>query len=152
VKLASSASPFVVYSTGTSLGRDRELAGWDVRNLTQCLFRQRVDDGIGALVPLVDQDTGLLCLYSKGDMNVRVFEPSSSSASMLHGVNRFVTCSKPCKSMAMLPKVRIPRAYIHTYIHTTYLCTYIPPHSSIVSYANNYFHVSTNCVTNAGGM
>ncbi|PWN51165.1 DUF1900-domain-containing protein [Violaceomyces palustris] len=82
-KLKPSRLAFVrslLLSTGFSAMREREWAVWDPRALKSPLKRGTVDTSTGTLVPLVDQDRGLVFLSGRGDSNIRWIEVDDSTS------------------------------------------------------------------------
>lgn len=62
-------------TTGASKTSGREMKVWDIKNLgAGPLQVEAVDNASGALMPLFDQDTGVLYLCGKGDGQIRLYE------------------------------------------------------------------------------
>ena len=52
----------------------REVKIWDLKNLDKPLHVEKVDNAIGVIMPLYDNDVNLLFLCGKGDGNIQNFE------------------------------------------------------------------------------
>ncbi|GAA5824548.1 hypothetical protein JCM5353_007239 [Sporobolomyces roseus] len=69
----SSTSPQIL-TTGFSRTRDREYSLFDGRSLGNPIKTQRVDTSTGVLMPIVDQERGIVYLAGRGDMSLRWVE------------------------------------------------------------------------------
>ncbi|KAJ3289865.1 hypothetical protein HDU79_003715 [Rhizoclosmatium sp. JEL0117] len=91
----------LLLTTGTSKGRDRECALWDVRSLRDPLFVQKVDSAGGTLMPLFDEDSKLLFLAGRGESTIRTYEVTSSAITQTP--TAFMT-SRPILAATLAPK------------------------------------------------
>jgi len=48
--------------------------GRDIRNATSALYTEKIDTGSGVLLPIFDNDSGILYLCGKGDSTIRLYE------------------------------------------------------------------------------
>lgn len=62
-----------VFTTGVSKMREREYALFDPRKVGGAVKRQRVDDGMGVLLPVVDRERGIV--YLGGRVSIPLFFP-----------------------------------------------------------------------------
>ncbi|XP_072319363.1 coronin-2A isoform X2 [Eucyclogobius newberryi] len=92
----------MLVTTGTSRWNDRQIALWDVDDLSVPLLQENLDSSSGVLFPFYDPDTHMLYLAGKGDGNIRYYEISSEKP-YLH----YLTESRspvPQKGMGVMPK------------------------------------------------
>ncbi|GBG29017.1 Coronin-7 [Hondaea fermentalgiana] len=93
----------MLYSTGFSMTRDRELAVWDARKLDTCLSRQKVaSGGTGVLIPVMSPDLRILFVIGKGETSVRAYEATSAKPFM-HSLSQTTNSSEPFMGVAALP-------------------------------------------------
>ena len=76
-------------TTGFGQGREREFALWDARQLSVALRRERFDVASAALMPLYDEDTGLLFLAGRGEGSIRWFETVESDPYFYEGASLY---------------------------------------------------------------
>ena len=92
-----------VLTTGFKKGAsDREMALFDVRNLSARLTSVDLDSIPSSLFPFFDADLGIVYLVGKGDGNIRIFE-LNDSAKPLEAAGEFRS-SQAQAGFAMLPK------------------------------------------------
>lgn len=89
-------------TTAFDMMRNRELKLWDSRKLSSSVSSVSLSTSSGILIPLFDEDTGLLLLSGMGDTVIDCFEISSEPA--LSQVSHCLTDSST-RGVAMLPKV-----------------------------------------------
>jgi coronin-1B/1C/6 len=89
-------------TTGFSKTTEREVALWDLNNLSQPVLRQTVDSSSGLLLPYYDPDTSLLYLAGKGDGNIRYYELAENQTQLFF-LSEFKS-STPLRGGCMLPK------------------------------------------------
>ncbi|NWW71196.1 COR2A protein, partial [Climacteris rufus] len=63
-----------LFSTGTSLWNNRQIALWDQNDLSAPLLEEDLDGSAGLLFPIYDPDTHMLYVVGKGDGNIRYYE------------------------------------------------------------------------------
>ncbi|XP_056004095.1 coronin-2B-like isoform X2 [Ostrea edulis] len=81
---------------------DREIAVWDVKNLSAPMKVETIDNSSSILLPYYDQDTKVMYLAGKGDSNIRYFE-IDNEAPYTHYLNSFIT-SDPQRGLGVMPK------------------------------------------------
>jgi len=91
-----------ILSTGVSKFREREMCIWDASNLSSPLKRIPIDSSTGVLIPLFDEDAGIIYLSGKGDACVRSYELLESKN--LYKELQSVSCSDGLKCIALAPK------------------------------------------------
>ncbi|KAM9346479.1 coronin-7 [Symphorus nematophorus] len=89
-------------TTGFDMMRCREVRLWDRRKLSSSVSSVSLGTSSGTLIPLFDDDTGLLTLAGMGDTVVDCFEVSSSEP-LLSQVSHCVTDTST-RGVAMVPK------------------------------------------------
>ena len=91
-----------IFTSGHSSGVDREIFLWDIKQMSQPVFRERIDSSIGILSPFYDPDTQLLVLAGKGDTMIRLYQFDSSSAK-LNGIST-TSVGDPFRYSCLMPK------------------------------------------------
>ncbi|XP_056010098.1 coronin-7-like isoform X2 [Ostrea edulis] len=91
----------MIYTTGFSRSREREVKLWDCRNFTSSVSTQGIDSSTGTLIPLYDADTSMLFLSGKGDSNIRYYELSEKDSSL---TENNVSRTEQVKGIGMVPK------------------------------------------------
>jgi len=89
-------------TVGFTRSSKRQVKLWDPRQLDQALSVVDIDQASGALMPFYDDDMKMLYLAGKGDANVRFYEIADGEAHFLSEYR----ATKPCKGMAMVPKLK----------------------------------------------
>ncbi|XP_020773402.1 coronin-2A isoform X2 [Boleophthalmus pectinirostris] len=92
----------MVVTTGTSRWNDRQIALWDMDDLSVPLLQENLDSSSGVLFPFYDPDTHMLYLAGKGDGNIRYYEISSEKP-YLHYLTEYRS-PIPQKGMGVMPK------------------------------------------------
>jgi coronin-1B/1C/6 len=90
-------------TVGSSRQNSREVKIWDLKNLSQPLSSEKVDNASGVLLPLFDSDTNVLYLAGKGDGIIRPYEFDNKSP-FIHRLNDGFRSSVPAKGCCMVPK------------------------------------------------
>lgn len=73
-RLAWTGTQDHLLSTGFNQMREREVKLWDTRHFTTAVASLSLDTSQGALLPLMDTDTGLLVLAGKGETQLSCYE------------------------------------------------------------------------------
>jgi len=89
-----------VVTVGFSKGSQRQIALWDLKNLSTPLAKKEIDAGAGIFTPYFDMDTGVLFLSGKGDGNIKMFEVIDNNVFHLTDF----TSAVPTLGLAQLPK------------------------------------------------
>ncbi|KAJ0033677.1 hypothetical protein NQD34_000784 [Periophthalmus magnuspinnatus] len=92
----------MLLTTGTSRWNDRQIALWDLDDLSVPLLQENLDNSSGVLFPFYDPDTHMLYLAGKGDGNIRYYEISSEKP-YLHYLTEHRS-TVPQKGMGVMPK------------------------------------------------
>ncbi|XP_073350573.1 coronin-7 [Pagrus major] len=92
-------------TTGFDMMRTREVRLWDMKKLNSSLSTVSLGTSSGTLIPLFDDDTGLLILAGMGDTVVDCFEVSSSEP-LLSQVSHCLT-DISTRGVAMVPKLAL---------------------------------------------
>lgn len=95
----------LLLTTGFDMMRNRELKLWDSRKLSSSVSSLLLSTSSGILIPLFDEDTGLLLLSGVGDTVIDCFEISSTEP-LLSQVSHCLTDSST-RGVAMLPKMTL---------------------------------------------
>jgi len=92
-----------VYTTGFSQQRDREFAVWDLRNLSECLSRQKAGSGSsGILIPVLLPDLRILFMATKGETTLRAFEATTTKP-FVHSILQATASAEPMLGLAAIP-------------------------------------------------
>ncbi|XP_041823554.1 coronin-7-like isoform X1 [Melanotaenia boesemani] len=97
------ATDDLLVTTGFDMMRSREVRLWDSRKLSSSLNSMSLGTSSGTLIPLFDEDTGLLLLAGMGDTVIDCFEVSSSEP-FLSQVSHCLT-EASTRGVAMVPKL-----------------------------------------------
>ncbi|XP_077575758.1 coronin-2A isoform X1 [Stigmatopora nigra] len=89
-------------TSGTSRWNDRQVALWDLDDLSVPLLEENLDGSSGFLFPFYDPDTHMLYLAGKGDGNIRYYEMSSEKP-YIHFLTEYRS-NLPQKGMGVMPK------------------------------------------------
>ncbi|XP_061737013.1 coronin-2A [Nerophis ophidion] len=89
-------------TSGTSRWNDRQIALWDLDDLSVPLVEENLDGSSGVLFPFYDPDTHMLYLAGKGDGNIKYYEISSEKP-YLHYLTDYRS-NLPQKGMGVMPK------------------------------------------------
>lgn len=92
----------MLLTSGTSRWNDRQIALWDLDDLSMPLLQENLDGSSGVLFPFYDPDTHMLYLAGKGDGNIRYYEISSEKP-YLHYLTEYRS-NLPQKGMGVMPK------------------------------------------------
>lgn len=92
-------------TTGFDMMRSREVRLWDSRNLSSSLSFVSLGTANGTVIPLFDDDTGLLILAGMGDTVIDCFEVSTSEP-FLTQVSHCLT-DVSTRGVAMVPKLEL---------------------------------------------
>ncbi|XP_029015319.1 coronin-7-like isoform X1 [Betta splendens] len=92
-------------TSGFDMMRGREVKLWDGRKLSSSLSSVSLGTSNGLLIPLFDEDTGLLILAGTGDTVVDCFEVSAAEP-FLTQVSHCLT-DIPTRGVAMVPKLAL---------------------------------------------
>jgi coronin-1B/1C/6 len=103
VKIAYMGETGKFLTLGASKQSAREIKVWDLKNLSEPLHTEKIDQAAGVLLPIYDNDTNVLYLCGKGDGQIRPFE-FEDSAPFLHKMNEGYRSTKPSKGICMVPK------------------------------------------------
>lgn len=68
-----------ILTTGFSRMSERQLALWDMKDLSEPMAVQEMDSSNGVLLPFYDPDTNMVYLCGKGDSTIRYFEITDES-------------------------------------------------------------------------
>jgi len=93
----------LLLTTGFSKTSDRQIAIYDLKNMSAPLTMQNVDTASGMFIPFFDDDTGVLYLVGKGDGNIRYYEVVPDSKEIIYYLSEFKT-STPQLGAAFRPK------------------------------------------------
>lgn len=91
-----------LFTTGFSKMSERQLAVWDVDNLSKPLKMDNIDASSGVLIPYYDYDTKVMFLAGKGDGNIRYYE-IVEEAPFIHFLSQFQSGS-PQRGFGQMPK------------------------------------------------
>lgn len=89
-----------VFTCGMSRNGSRQLALWDIKNMTKPTFIDQIDNSNGILLPFYDRDNHVMYLAGKGDSNIRYYEIDESH---IYFLNAFMS-SFPQRGLGMMPK------------------------------------------------
>uniref|UniRef100_A0A3Q3NF78 Coronin n=1 Tax=Mastacembelus armatus TaxID=205130 RepID=A0A3Q3NF78_9TELE len=95
----------LLLTTGFDMMRSREVRLWDSRKLSSSISSVSLGTSSGLLIPLFDEDTGLLILAGMGDTVVDCFEVSSTEP-FLSQVSHCLTDTST-RGVAMVPKLSL---------------------------------------------
>ncbi|KAK2833452.1 hypothetical protein Q5P01_017341 [Channa striata] len=95
----------LLLTTGFDMMRSREVRLWDSRKLSSSVSSVSLGTSNGILIPLFDEDTGLLTLAGMGDTVVDCFEVSSAEP-FLTQVSHCLT-DNSTRGVAMVPKLAL---------------------------------------------
>ncbi|XP_052403341.1 coronin-2B isoform X2 [Carassius gibelio] len=92
----------MLLSTGNSLYNHRQIALWDLKDLSQSSYSEDLDGSSGVLFPFYDPDTHMLYIAGKGDGNIRYYEISSEKP-YVHYLTEYRS-PVPQKGIGVMPK------------------------------------------------
>uniref|UniRef100_A0A1A8KRP6 Coronin n=1 Tax=Nothobranchius kuhntae TaxID=321403 RepID=A0A1A8KRP6_NOTKU len=95
----------LLVTTGFDMMRGREVRLWDSRKLSSSVNSVSLSSSSGIVIPLFDEDTGLLLLSGMGDSGIDCFEVSSSEP-FLSQVSHCLT-DNSTRGVAMVPKTAL---------------------------------------------
>lgn len=90
----------LLFTVGHSRTQSRCYSLWDPRNMSKRVASADLDTSSSSLVPLLDQDTSVLLLGSRGDGSIRAFEIAADGVFPL---SEFKSVD-PTAGLALLPK------------------------------------------------
>lgn len=64
----------LVFCTGTNRMAERRIGIWDLKNPSEPVFQEEVDNEVAVLNMFYDPDTSLISVYGKGESTVRIYE------------------------------------------------------------------------------
>ena len=70
-------------TTGVGMSREREVAYWNLQDMTKPMNRTRVDTGNGTLVPIVVNDMSLLLVQARGETSIKAYELNNETCFFL---------------------------------------------------------------------
>jgi WD40 repeat protein len=91
-----------IVATGFSKTSMRQIKLYDVRNLSQTVTEEDLDQSAGVLIPFYDHDTSILFVGGKGDSSVRYYEVTGGN---LHFLSQF-SDTKSHKGFSFMPKTK----------------------------------------------
>ncbi|KAF9402531.1 Coronin-7 [Mortierella sp. AD011] len=92
----------IMFTVGFNKMREREIAVWNVNDLSKPLELKRMDSSSGLMVPLYDEDTSIMFIPSRGESTVRWIELAESAPYMTEGPAFAVP--SPVAGAALTPK------------------------------------------------
>lgn len=92
----------VIVTLGFDKNQHRQAMVFDARNLTTPLHAELIDQASSIMIPMYDEDTGILYIGSKGDGSIRYFELCDEAPQLLNS-NTFMS-SDSTKGLCMMPK------------------------------------------------
>jgi hypothetical protein len=138
--------------------REKEIAVWNVNDLSKPLELKRMDTSPGAIIPLYDEDTSMLFFFTRGESTIRWLEIAESSPYMTDGTP--FAAPGPVSGAGLVPKrilnvmqteivriltvnsnglwpihVSVPRK-----VSKSYRCQYAPPVFRCFRNVNKYSH------------
>eukprot|EP01114_Cavostelium_apophysatum_P008322 TRINITY_DN2072_c0_g1_i1.p1 TRINITY_DN2072_c0_g1~~TRINITY_DN2072_c0_g1_i1.p1 ORF type:complete len:931 (-),score=272.47 TRINITY_DN2072_c0_g1_i1:40-2832(-) len=87
-------------TVGFTKGSQRQLALWDLKNLSKPLARKEIDNGAGIITPFYDPDTGVVFLSGKGDGNIKMYEVETGD---VHHLTDYAS-TVPTFGLSIFPK------------------------------------------------
>nr|XP_022307279.1 coronin-2B-like isoform X2 [Crassostrea virginica] len=119
---------------------DREIAVWDLKNMSAPMRTEGIDNSSSILLPYYDQDTKIMYLAGKGDSNIRYFEIDDESP-YTHYLNSFIT-SDPQRGLGVMPKrgCNTERCEVMRFYKLHASKNLIEPLSMIVPRKSSVFH------------
>ncbi|XP_065937452.1 coronin-2B isoform X2 [Magallana gigas] len=119
---------------------DREIAVWDIKNMSAPMRTEGIDNASSILLPYYDQDTKIMYLAGKGDSNIRYFEIDDESP-YTHYLNSFIT-SDPQRGLGVMPKrgCNTDRCEVMRFYKLHASKNLIEPLSMIVPRKSSVFH------------
>ncbi|CAF2989043.1 unnamed protein product [Rotaria sp. Silwood2] len=93
-----------ILSTGFGKQFERQIAIWNLNDLTKPLIVETIDFSAGALIPFYDHDTRTIYLAGKGDGNIRYYEVSDQGEPYLYFLSEYKS-SSPQRCLGMMPKI-----------------------------------------------
>ncbi|KAF6732541.1 Coronin-7 [Oryzias melastigma] len=95
----------LLVTTGFDMMRSREVRLWDSRKLSSSISSASLGTSSGMLIPLFDEDTGLLLIAGMGETVIDCFEISSSDPSLSQVSHCLLDNST--RGVAMVPKLAL---------------------------------------------
>ncbi|XP_077425909.1 coronin-2A isoform X2 [Vanacampus margaritifer] len=119
-------------TSGTSRWNERQIALWDLDDLSVPLVEENLDGSSGFLFPFYDPDTHILYLAGKGDGNIRYYEISSEKP-YIHFLTEYRS-NLPQKGMGVMPKrgLDVSLCEVYRFYKLVTVKTLIEPLSMIV--------------------
>ncbi|XP_068616711.1 coronin-1C-A [Brachionichthys hirsutus] len=91
-----------ILTTGFSRMSERQLALWNMENMSEAMSIIELDTSNGVLLPFYDPDTNVVYICGKGDTSIRYFE-ITDEAPYIHFLNIFVS-KEPQRGMGYMSK------------------------------------------------
>ncbi|KAJ3585209.1 hypothetical protein NHX12_013930 [Muraenolepis orangiensis] len=91
-----------ILTTGFSRMSERQMALWDMNDLSEPMAMQEMDTSNGVLMPFYDPDTNMVYLCGKGDCTIRYFEVTDESP-YVHFLNLY-SSKEPQRGAGYLSK------------------------------------------------
>lgn len=93
-----------LFSVGFGRGSERQYSLWDVRSLGRALSTTTLDYSSGMLMPLYDEDTGVVYLSGKGDSSIKLVDVDVENDT-IHTCNEYLAHGgQPLCGITLLPK------------------------------------------------
>ncbi|KAK3821420.1 MAG: hypothetical protein J3Q66DRAFT_151648 [Benniella sp.] len=92
----------LLFTQGTNKMREKEIAVWNVNDLSKPLELKRMDTSPGTIVPLYDEDTSMLFFFTRGESTIRWLEIAESSPYMTDGTP--FAAPGPVSGAGLVPK------------------------------------------------
>ena len=131
-----------LFTTGFSKLSERQIALWDINDLSKPIQIEIVDCSSGVLIPFYDHDTKIVYVAGKGDGNIRYYEITDTDP-YIHFLSEYKS-STPQRGLGVMPKrgLDVTKNEIYRFykLHTTgNLCE---PISMVVprKVLYNFFH------------
>ncbi|XP_052265040.1 coronin-2B-like isoform X2 [Dreissena polymorpha] len=128
-----------VFCTGFNRTGEREIALWDIRNMSADLLRRSLDSSNGILLPYYDHDTKIVFVAGKGDGNIRYFEMTPENP-CCHYLNNYAS-SSPQRGLGVMPKrgCDISKCEVMRFYKLHAARNFVEPISMIVPRKSNVF-------------
>lgn len=91
-----------LFTTGFSRLSERQIAMWNIKDLSKPVQTDVVDCSSGILIPYYDQDTNIVFVAGKGDGNIRYYEITDAEPYM-HYLSEYKS-SSPQRGLGWMPK------------------------------------------------
>jgi coronin-2 len=91
-----------LFTTGFSKLSERQIALWNINDLSKPIQMEFVDCSSGVLIPYYDSDTNIIFVAGKGDGNIRYYEITDSEP-YIHYLSEYKS-SSPQRGLGFMPK------------------------------------------------